>query len=198
MANAGLDKTLIDFDGDTLEFVHFDGRASFDPDGTIVSYNWTENGNPLNNAATFTITMPIGVHTVELIVTDNQRATSSTDTVVMTVVANDPAPPIDSFSATPTSITAGESAILSWTTTGADSVVINGGSSLPLDGSLSVSPTTTTLYILTAIGPAGASSANVTITVNPAPPRGTDGERYQSGRRRDRVGNGDDFSVRFG
>ena len=165
VANAGLDLTVTDFDGDTLEFVHFDGRASTDTDGTIVSYNWTENGNPLNNAPTFTITMPIGVHTVELIVTDNQGATSSADTVVITVVAASPAPPIDSFSATPTSITAGGTATLSWTTTGADSVVINAGPSLPLDGSMSVSPTTTTLYILTAIGPGGASSANVTITV---------------------------------
>ena len=170
VAHAGLDLTVTDFDGDTLEFVHFDGRASTDTDGTIVSYNWTENGNPLNNAPTFTITMPIGVHTVELIVTDNQGATSSADTVVKTVLAASPAPPIDSFSATSTSITAGESTTLSWTTTGADSVVINAGPNLPLDGSTSVSPTTTTLYILTAIGPAGASSANVTITVNPAPP----------------------------
>jgi|GEM_PF-1516675 len=169
VANAGLDLTVTDLNGDTLEFVHFDGRGSTDPDGSIVSYNWTENGNPLNNAVTFTITMPIGVHTVQLEVTDNQGATS-TDIVVITVIANTPAPPIDSFSATPTSITLGESSILSWTTTGAESVVINAGPDLPLDGSISVIPTTTTLYILTAIGPGIASSANVTVTVNPAPP----------------------------
>jgi hypothetical protein len=170
VAHAGLDKTVVDLNGDTLEFVRFDGRASTDPDGTIVSYNWTKDGNPFNNADAFTVTLPLGVHTVELTVTDNQGATSS-DTVVVTVVPGDPAPPIDSFFATPTSITAGESATLSWTTTGADSVVINAGPELPLDGSISVSPTATTLYILTATGPAGAAQALVTITVNtPEPP----------------------------
>ncbi|KGJ89257.1 hypothetical protein ND16A_2150 [Thalassotalea sp. ND16A] len=169
VANAGLDLTVTDANGDTLEFVHFDGRGSSDSDGTIVSYNWTEHGNTINNAPTFTITMPIGVHTVQLEVTDNQGATS-TDIVVITVLAATPTAPIDSFSGSPTTITAGESAILSWTTTGADSVVINAGPNLPLDGSISVSPTATTLYILTAIGPAGASQALVTVTVNPAPP----------------------------
>ncbi len=169
VAKAGLDRTVTDTNGDTLEFVHFDGRASTDSDGTIVSYNWTEHGNTINNASTFTITMPIGVHTVQLEVTDNQGATS-TDIVVMTVLANTPSAPIDSFSGSPTTITAGESSILSWTTTGADTVVINAGPNLSLDGSMSVSPTTTTLYILTAIGPAGASQALVTVTVNPAVP----------------------------
>ena len=176
VANAGLDKTFTDFDGDTQEFVVLDGRGSIDADGSIIAYIWTENGNLLSNIpgagilqeGQLKIILPIGVHTIELTVIDNQ-ATSSTDTVVMTVVADDPDPPIDNFSGTPTSITAGESTTLSWTTTGADSVVINAGPNLPLDGSLSVSPTTTTLYILTAVGPGGASSANVTITVNPAP-----------------------------
>ena len=55
--NAGLDLTVTDLDGDTLEFVHFDGGGSTDPDGTMVSHNWTENGNTINNAATFTIMM---------------------------------------------------------------------------------------------------------------------------------------------
>ena len=172
VAHAGLDNTIIDFDGDSQEFVHFDGRASADPDGSIVAYDWTENGVSFSDLDQFTTILPVGVHTVQLEVTDNQGATD-TDIVVMTVVPADPIPPIDSFSATPTSITAGESSILSWTTTGAQSVVINAGPNLPLDGSMSVSPATTTLFILTAIGPAGASSANVTVTVTPAPPSDT-------------------------
>ncbi|MCH8334695.1 MAG: hypothetical protein IIC61_02280 [Proteobacteria bacterium] len=138
VSNAGLDLTVTDFDGNTLEFVHFDGRASSDPDGSIVSYIWTEFGNTINNAATFTITMPLGVHTVELTVTDNQGATDS-DTVVITVLPAGPTPPIDSFSGTPTSITLGNSSTLSWTTTGADSCRTwppeIGSSSIPLRGS---------------------------------------------------------------
>jgi hypothetical protein len=94
VANAGLDKTITDFDGDTQEFVLLDGRASADADGSIVSYVWTENGNVLSNVpgagilqeGQLKIILPIGVHTIELTVTDNQAATG-TDTVVIRVVA---------------------------------------------------------------------------------------------------------------
>ncbi|MEE8360682.1 MAG: S8 family serine peptidase, partial [Gemmatimonadales bacterium] len=92
VANAGPDQTIVDIDGDGVAVVTFDGRASTDPDGTIVSYFWTKDGIPFNNAATFGINMFLGVHTVELTVTDDLGATG-TDTVVMTVVAGDsPAP----------------------------------------------------------------------------------------------------------
>ncbi len=80
-----------------------------------------------------------------------------------------PLPAVDSFLATPATITAGQSATLSWTTTNADSVSIDGGASLPADGNFAVSPVTTTTYVLTATGPGGFETASVTITVNPAP-----------------------------
>ncbi len=91
-ADAGPDQVVVDEDGDTLEVVTFDGSASVDPDGSIVSYQWTKNGNPFGNQATFSLTQPIGVHTVELTVTDNLGATA-TDTVVVTVEAAAPPPP---------------------------------------------------------------------------------------------------------
>ena len=77
----------------------------------------------------------------------------------------DPTPTIDSFTATPTSITAGESATLSWATTNADGISINGGATLSADGSGTVSPTTTTMYTLTATGPGGIATSTVTVTV---------------------------------
>jgi subtilisin-like proprotein convertase family protein len=75
-----------------------------------------------------------------------------------------PAPTIDSFSANPTSITAGDSATLTWTTTNATSCKIN-GSSVSVDGSMTVSPTTTTTYTLEAIGDGGTVTSDVTVTV---------------------------------
>ena len=90
IADAGPDQTIVDNDGNTLEVVTFDGSGSSDPDGTIVSYNWTKNGNPYNNAATFSLTEGIGVHTVTLTVTDDLGATAS-DVVIVTVEAA-PAP----------------------------------------------------------------------------------------------------------
>ena len=105
--------------------------------------------------------------------------TLGTATASVTVTVNPaPLPAVDSYSATPSTITAGQSATLSWTTTNADSVSIDGGASLPADGSSTVSPVTTTAYVLTATGPGrsvtarrpgGSVTASVTITVNPVP-----------------------------
>jgi len=46
-ANAGPDQTAIDTGSDGVETVTLDGSGSVDADGTIVSYEWSENGVPL-------------------------------------------------------------------------------------------------------------------------------------------------------
>ncbi|NRA39588.1 MAG: DUF5060 domain-containing protein, partial [Planctomycetes bacterium] len=82
---------------------------------------------------------------------------------------NPPAPSavVDNFSSSASSIQAGQSATLSWQTTDATSVSIdNGLGAQVVDGSVAVSPTVTTTYILSAIGSGGNDSASVTITVN--------------------------------
>lgn len=58
------------------------------------------------------------------------------------------APPTVNFSASPTSITAGNSSTLSWTTSGADSCTLE-GSTVSTNGSQVVSPTTDTTYDMT-------------------------------------------------
>jgi hypothetical protein len=109
IANAGPDQTVIDTDGDTLEVVTFDGTASSDPDGTIVSYIWTLNGNPLGNTATFSVTRPLGTFVVTLTVTDNVGATAS-DTV--TVVVQAPSDPVlTSLTIEPGSLVGGANAV---------------------------------------------------------------------------------------
>ena len=60
-------------------------------------------------------------------------------------------PIINSFSAVPSTITAGESSTLSWSVTDASSVTIdNTIGSVALTGTTAVNPTTTTTYTLTA------------------------------------------------
>ena len=174
VANAGPDQTIIDTDGNTLEVVTIDGTGSSDPDGNIVSYAWRKSGTFYSNAALQSATQPIGVHNFELTVTDNQGATN-TDTVVVTVVANGSTVIIDNFSANPGVITEGDSTTLSWLTTGATSVSISNGvgRGLSPDGSISVSPTTNTVYTLTATGPGGTHIRSVTVGVNPPPPAPT-------------------------
>lgn len=97
-----------------------------------------------------------------------------TSTAVSVTVNNTPAvnANITSFTATPSTITNGQSSTLAWNVSAGTGCSINQGvGSVGLSGSQSVSPTTTTTYTLTCNGTGGGSSAtaNATVTVNPAP-----------------------------
>ena len=75
-------------------------------------------------------------------------------------------PTIASFTATPSSVTAGQSATLSWTVSGASSIAIdNGVGDVSTLTSRTVSPAQTTTYTLTATNTSGNSVARVTVTV---------------------------------
>jgi hypothetical protein len=81
-------------------------------------------------------------------------------------------PPTATFSVAPTSISAGESATLSWTTTDAADISIdNGVGSVAASGAISVLPTATTTYTLTANGVGGSMTKQVTLTVTPSKPQ---------------------------
>ncbi|MCJ7656815.1 MAG: InlB B-repeat-containing protein, partial [Candidatus Atribacteria bacterium] len=76
-------------------------------------------------------------------------------------------PIINSFLANPTTITAGESATLSWSVTDATSVTIDHGvGTVALSGATTVSPIPTTTYTLTATNAAGSVTATTTVTVS--------------------------------
>jgi peptidoglycan-associated lipoprotein len=78
-----------------------------------------------------------------------------------------PAPaPIAQITATPTLITAGDQVQLSWRTTDANKVTIDGIGDVPTSGVKTVTPTTSTVYTLTAHGDGGSADASVRVTVN--------------------------------
>lgn len=81
-ADAGEDQTVVDEEGDG-ETVTLDGTASSD-DGTIVSYLWSENDNPLGAEARLDVVLDRGRHTILLTVMDNE-GNEDTDTVVVNV-----------------------------------------------------------------------------------------------------------------
>ena len=98
-------------------------------------------------------------------------------TFTVTVKRRPPPPVIDSFEATPASITEGSCATLSWTTTDAISVSMNpeiGSGALTVDGSGSDCPSSEEVYTLTATGEEGSDpgmvSRSVTVTVTPPAP----------------------------
>jgi hypothetical protein len=85
IANAGIDQTVNDYDGNGTHPVTLNGSASSDPDGTINSYIWMEGATQVATGAAPAITLPVGLHTLTLTVIDN-RGASASDTVVVTVV----------------------------------------------------------------------------------------------------------------
>jgi uncharacterized cupredoxin-like copper-binding protein len=83
----------------------------------------------------------------------------------VTVTVNQP--PSITFSASPTTITPGQSSTLTWITTNATSVTIDQGiGAQALTGSMIVSPGATTTYTLTATGAGGTRTATTTVTVS--------------------------------
>ena len=78
-------------------------------------------------------------------------------------------PIINSFLASPSIITVGESSTLSWNVTDATTVTIDHGVGIvALSGTTTVSPITTTTYTLTATNTAGSVTATTTVTVSSA------------------------------
>jgi uncharacterized repeat protein (TIGR01451 family) len=212
VANAGPDQVVTDADGNGTEVVTFDGRGSSDPDGTIVSYIWRKNGNMFNNAATFSVTQPVGTHTIELTVTDDKGATS-TDTVTVTIES--PPPPPDNQP--PVANAGPDQTVTDTDGDGIASVLLDGTASFDPDGSVSgygwyengvqiasafgvgvpltVGVHTITLRVTDNFGAVDTDDVVVTVNAAPAPPATPQGSVSISGpssvRRGDRVS----FSV---
>lgn len=81
-ADPGANLLYIDDDNNGVERVNLDATASFDPDGTIASYEWKEGATVLSRSATFTGRFNIGVHQVVLLVTDKNGVKHSDRQVV--------------------------------------------------------------------------------------------------------------------
>ena len=152
-------------------------------DGTY-TYIWL--GNPAATKsgawATFTASTTAPVNAVSVSIMDALQSvgTLTVDNVLVAANASTPIPPpppapvakpvISSFVATPASILIGSSTILSWSVSQASSTSINQNIGAVTGMSKSVSPTSTTEYVLTATNPGGSSYATTTVTVTTPPP----------------------------
>ena len=126
IANAGANQTI------TLPVntVNVDGSASVDPDGSIVTYKWSQASGPSTAtiASSSNVTTDInnliqGIYSFKLTVTDNKGATS-TDTVTVTVNA--------ALNQLPVANAGGSKTI----TLPVDSVILDGSKSYDPDGSI--------------------------------------------------------------
>ncbi|MFA5399841.1 MAG: hypothetical protein WC169_09075 [Dehalococcoidia bacterium] len=108
--------------------------------------------------------------TTEYTLTASNLSGSSRAWATVTVTAPSK-PAISSFSSNPGTITAGQSATLSWNVTGATSVSISPAvGNVSSSGSKTVTPTETTSYTITAVNDAGSSTTTAKVTVNPSGP----------------------------
>ncbi|HTB10449.1 MAG TPA: OmpA family protein [Bryobacteraceae bacterium] len=150
--------------------ITLNGSASYSPDGFPLTYQWTQIAGPsvtLNSPTspitTFTATAAQS-YAFRLTVKDNYGGQNSAQVYVTTAAST--GPQIVSFTANPTSITAGQSATLAWSTTNATTVTISSIGSVALNGTDPVSPTVTTTYTLTATNANGSVNATATVTVS--------------------------------
>jgi peptidoglycan-associated lipoprotein len=81
------------------------------------------------------------------------------------------APVINSFTAEPSTVEAGQSSTLRWSITGATDMTIDHGvGAVQSSGQRQVFPRASTSYMLTVRGPGGMDSRSVTVEVSSAPP----------------------------
>jgi alpha-D-ribose 1-methylphosphonate 5-triphosphate synthase subunit PhnH len=125
-------------------------------DADVISINGA-SGYPLSGNLTVN---PLATTTYTLAAA---RAGCSTITRDVTVEVGTP-PVITSFAAAPGTITAGGSSSLNWSVVGATSATINGAPVDPAGGSMSVSPASTTDYVL-QVASAGCNGATISQTV---------------------------------
>jgi peptidoglycan-associated lipoprotein len=79
-----------------------------------------------------------------------------------------PPAPTATLAANPNVIEQGQSTTLTWQTTNASDVIIEGLGTVSAAGSRTVTPASSTTYALTAKGPGGTQDASARVTVNPA------------------------------
>ncbi|HUV02110.1 MAG TPA: PKD domain-containing protein [Desulfobacteria bacterium] len=82
------------------ETVTFNASASYDSDGTLVSYNWSFGDEDVTNTTDLSVThsySSIGNYTVNLTVTDDEGATNTTSRALQVCLK----PPIATFSCSP-------------------------------------------------------------------------------------------------
>ncbi len=113
-----------------------------------------------------TITATTGLHTAGAVNVVVQNPDSQTGTLASAYTYGAVPPVIGSFGASLYLVRPGAPSTLSWVTSGADSLTLNGGSVARPSGSQVVNPTTTTLYTLVATNVVGSVSKMLTVNVD--------------------------------
>ncbi|OGY29735.1 MAG: hypothetical protein A3F35_00210 [Candidatus Woykebacteria bacterium RIFCSPHIGHO2_12_FULL_45_10] len=153
------DSTNISYNTSTT--IHW---SSTNATGCTASNGWSGSKSTSGSQSTGNLT---SLRTYTLTCTGSGGTKSNSVTVNVSAA---PLPNL-SFSASPGSITSGQSSTLSWTSSNATTVTINNGvGTVAVNGTKVVSPTSSITYLATATGLGGSVSKSTSITVNGVPP----------------------------
>jgi len=144
--------------------------------GTLTSWAWDFDGDGVidstNQNPSHTYAEP-GTYTVSLSVTDAAGADTETKNGYIVVESE---PIISTFTASPSSVQLGNPVTLSWTTSGANTCVLepsalSGCGSVAANGSIELTLNASTTFNLTAASTGGVATSQIRVTVlgNPAP-----------------------------
>jgi hypothetical protein len=156
--------------------INLNGSGSYDPNGEVLTYQWTEETGPtvsLSAPTSVATSFSAGVgqaYTFRLTVRNTDGLSASARVRVSTTTPQKVQ--ILFFIADPPSIQGGGTSKLSWKILNADSATISPtvGAVSATDGSVTVMPPASTIYTLTAKNSTSSDTATVTVTVqNPAP-----------------------------
>jgi len=144
-----------------------------DPDGIIGAYSWQSSlDGDLSTSASFTTSsLSPGTHTIWFKVQDDSGEWSKQVLATVIVVPRGVSQPVvNSFDASPGSISPGGSSTLSWNVSGCTSVTINPAiGNVALSGTRVVSPVKTMIYTLTASNEVAVSTATAQVVVGETP-----------------------------
>jgi hypothetical protein len=148
--------------------ITLNGSASYSPDGLPLTFQWIQEvGPPVtqsspNQSITSFPAASAQTYVFRLVVTDSLGAQSQARVRVTTAAADKPQ--ILFFIANPSTIQSGQSSTLSWRVLNATTVSIN-GNNVQAQGTLPVTPTTTTQYNMVATNANGSDNASATVVV---------------------------------
>jgi K319L-like, PKD domain/OmpA family len=164
VANAGPD--LSNAPAGTIQL---DGSASYDPDNDPITFQWIQEAGTQVTLSNATIPKPTFTaaagesYSFRLVVKDDQGGQGQARVRISTRSAD--RAQVLFFTADPKQTIAGVPVTLSWKTLNADTVNIAGIGNVAVSGSLTVSPTQTTTYTLTARNSTNEETSSVSVAV---------------------------------